>query len=400
LHAQGDDVSLDFSNERYVRVYTRDTTTWKLCDWRARTVLLHLLRKVDRSGVLDVGEDGVAGLAAVLELPLEEIVEPGIAQLVKRGTVEQTAGAYVLPNFLEAQETPATDAQRQRDSRERRRSERRARGVPERFVYVAAASDGTVKIGVASDVRSRLWGLNTGRPDPAVLVACWPGTEADEKEAHQLWAHLRVRGEWFQDDGISGWAKSKAEKSQSHVESHRVTNSVTPNRTVPILAEPSKPDLSRVPRAHDPTVPVAAPVHTPAPKPDGQIGELLEHAIKRLDAARTDIGGKKTMLIGSALHVGVDGELLRAKLRPIDSAQRRGKLDHCLDVLIAKARADGKVDALRLGMLAGDLSWPRWLAETPETYSSPRAPPRGQRAGRALTGLDALVAIVAEEKSR
>lgn len=119
-------MSLDWANERYVRVYTRDTTTWKLVDWRARTVLLHLFRKVDRSGVLDVGEDGVAGLAAVLELPLEEIVEPGIAQLVKRGTVERTADAYILPNFLDAQETPASDAQRQRVQREKRRASKRS----------------------------------------------------------------------------------------------------------------------------------------------------------------------------------------------------------------------------------------------------------------------------------
>lgn len=115
-------MALDYSNERYVRLYTRDTTTWKLIDWRGRTVLLHLLRKVDRAGVLDVGDDGEVGLAAVLELPLEEVVTPGIAQLVKRGTVVATPTAYVLPNFLAAQEAIASDRQRQRDARERRRA--------------------------------------------------------------------------------------------------------------------------------------------------------------------------------------------------------------------------------------------------------------------------------------
>lgn len=115
---------MDWSNERYVRVYTRDTTTWKLLDWRGRVVLSLLFRKVDRAGVLDVGHDGVHGLAAVLELPLE-IVEAGIAQLTaSRGgapTVVDTGTAYVLPNFLEAQEAPSSDAQRKRESRSRRR---------------------------------------------------------------------------------------------------------------------------------------------------------------------------------------------------------------------------------------------------------------------------------------
>lgn len=118
---------MDWSNESYVRVYTRDTTTWKLMDWRARTVLLHLFRKVDRAGVLDVGSDGVFGLAAVLELPLE-VVEPGIAQLVTaRGnaepTVVSTGTSYVLPRFLEAQEASQSDRQRKRASRDRRRTE-------------------------------------------------------------------------------------------------------------------------------------------------------------------------------------------------------------------------------------------------------------------------------------
>lgn len=116
---------MDWSNERYVRVYTRDTTTWKLLDWRARTVLLHLFRKVDRAGVLDVGEDGLFGLAAVLELPME-VVEPGIEQLARsRGqsapTVARTATAFVLPRFLEAQEAAMSDSQRKRESRSRRR---------------------------------------------------------------------------------------------------------------------------------------------------------------------------------------------------------------------------------------------------------------------------------------
>lgn len=116
---------MDWTNENYVRLYTRDTTTWKLMDWRGRTVLMHLIRKVDRAGVLDVGGDGVLGLAAVLELPLE-LVEAGVDQLTtRRGTSDatmiDTGSAFVLPNFLEAQEASQSDKQRKRASRERRR---------------------------------------------------------------------------------------------------------------------------------------------------------------------------------------------------------------------------------------------------------------------------------------
>ena len=112
---------MDWSNERYVRVYTRDTTTWKMLDWRARTLLLHLIRKVDRAGVLEVGEDGLEGVAAMVELPLE-IVEEGLAQLVARKTIVSANGAVVLPNFMPAQEATSSDAQRKRDQRERHRA--------------------------------------------------------------------------------------------------------------------------------------------------------------------------------------------------------------------------------------------------------------------------------------
>ena len=45
---------MDFSNEPYVRVYTRNTTTWRRLEWQGQCVLIQMLRVVDRSGVLDI----------------------------------------------------------------------------------------------------------------------------------------------------------------------------------------------------------------------------------------------------------------------------------------------------------------------------------------------------------
>lgn len=153
---------MDFTNERYVRVYTRDTTTWKLLDWRARTVLLHLLRKVDRAGILDVDDDGVDGLAASLELPLD-VVRRGIEQLVTRGVVVATSVAYVLPKFLIAQEAVQSDAVRAREYRARRRSD--ALGITNR--------DGSI---TQSDDPSR-----SSRP-PSLLPSLPSRTEGTRKE--------------------------------------------------------------------------------------------------------------------------------------------------------------------------------------------------------------------------
>lgn len=186
-------MALDWSNERYVRLYTRDTATWKLVDWRARTVLLHLLRKVDRAGVLDVGDDGELGLAAVLELPLEEVVEPGIAQLVKRGTVEVAAGGYVIQNFTKAQTAgdPSPAAMKQRRHRAKKLSS------SETVTYAIQQGDrgGPVKIGITSDIERRVWQLQNGSPVALVVLHRIPGDL--ESRLHEACAAFRIRGEWF-----------------------------------------------------------------------------------------------------------------------------------------------------------------------------------------------------------
>lgn len=87
-----------------------------------------LLRKVDRSGVLDDVYDA-EDLMVVLNngIPLE-IVETGLERLTKRrgkenkSVVELTDTGLVIPNFLDAQESPKSDAQRQREFREKRRA--------------------------------------------------------------------------------------------------------------------------------------------------------------------------------------------------------------------------------------------------------------------------------------
>jgi len=45
---------MDWSNERYVRVYTRDTAEYLALCWQAKALLSLLLRKCDRAGVVVV----------------------------------------------------------------------------------------------------------------------------------------------------------------------------------------------------------------------------------------------------------------------------------------------------------------------------------------------------------
>lgn len=117
---------MDFANERYVRLYVRDTLTWELIGWQGRCVLALLMRKLDRSGVLDIGDHNPdEAVAAITRLPIE-IVTHGLAACLARSIFELGNGSVVMPHFLEAQDTAASDAQRAKEHRARRRDLARA----------------------------------------------------------------------------------------------------------------------------------------------------------------------------------------------------------------------------------------------------------------------------------
>ncbi len=107
-----------WDDERYVRVYTRDTPGWCLLSWEARSVFLLLLRVVDRAGILHFGHAGSRAVAAVLRAP-EDVVSRALEELNADGCVQVKADWMVIPNFVSAQETPVSDAARKRDSRAR-----------------------------------------------------------------------------------------------------------------------------------------------------------------------------------------------------------------------------------------------------------------------------------------
>lgn len=110
---------MNFDDERFVKIYPRNTTNWKLLGWEGRCVLMMLLREVDRAGCLDI-EGGMEGLALLLDLP-PDMTERGFSACVKRGTVVQNGNLAIIPNFTRAQDARQTDRVRQAESRARRR---------------------------------------------------------------------------------------------------------------------------------------------------------------------------------------------------------------------------------------------------------------------------------------
>ena len=111
---------MDWSNERYVRLYVRETVGDVALSWQARAIWKEILPKCDRAGVIGLGRHGLRGLAGLIRIP-REIVEEYFQELIEDGRVRITGQYLIVPNYIEAQEATQSDRQRAAESRSRRR---------------------------------------------------------------------------------------------------------------------------------------------------------------------------------------------------------------------------------------------------------------------------------------
>ena len=109
---------MDWSNETYVRVYTRETDDDLLLSWEALALWRAMLLKFDRSGLIPT-KRGPLGLSALVRIPLE-VVDRVLRELVEDGRIRVMQDGYFAPNFMAAQEAKKSDRLRQKESRERR----------------------------------------------------------------------------------------------------------------------------------------------------------------------------------------------------------------------------------------------------------------------------------------
>lgn len=142
---------MDFANERYVRVYTRDTPETLLWPYEVNHMWWAFLRKVDRAGVVDLGSyEPAIALAALLRAgttPPVELVRQALAiWTADGGPVEMrvlpNGSRYlVVRNFLPAQEVAQSDAERKRASRALHRDRGRLESVTKPDASSASSPD-------------------------------------------------------------------------------------------------------------------------------------------------------------------------------------------------------------------------------------------------------------------
>lgn len=203
-----------WEDERYVRLYTRDTVDWLALSWDAQALLMQLLRKVDRAGILPLGKRGRAAVPFVFGRPdMAERIAAALGELEADGCVIVDAERLVFRNFIEAQEAQHTDKARKRAQRERDRDKLVAGGFK--------GSDAGADI-VASLERAQ--GTANGH---AVTDSVTPAVTAGHTETGSVTARDQNRD--------SGHAASREVTA-----GHAVTKNVTPSRAVPCPAVPSE----------------------------------------------------------------------------------------------------------------------------------------------------------------
>lgn len=119
---------MNWPDERYVRLYTRETAEWRAFCWQAKATFPLMMMHADRAGIVAVrpGPQRTRLVAGLIGLPIE-VVESGIADLLLDGCLVEVSAGYVIRNFIEAQEAQASDAQRMRELRAREREKELAR---------------------------------------------------------------------------------------------------------------------------------------------------------------------------------------------------------------------------------------------------------------------------------
>lgn len=110
---------MDYSNESWIKVYTRDTAEWRATSLAARGLALELSRNMGRfSDEIALGTHGLRAVAALVTAPWNE-VEPLLEELLKHRQLEYDPEREVLrdPRHLARQQSATSPAQRKRDSR-------------------------------------------------------------------------------------------------------------------------------------------------------------------------------------------------------------------------------------------------------------------------------------------
>lgn len=188
----------DWSDEPFVKFYTRPNPDWIAMPWQAKAVLaLALKGKFDRAGYLDLGRRGVDGIGAIVGLP-DDVALVGVKYLIEVDKcwrlVPRDDRMWIFwPNYYPAQMAAASASTRKAMQRERDR----ARGAAE-----ALSPDQVSAV------------LNGGQES---LQLDTPGSHASESRGVTAQSHDQTRREEKRSDQQIGSGKSPFLEAQERI---------------------------------------------------------------------------------------------------------------------------------------------------------------------------------------
>lgn len=113
---------MNWSDEHYVKFYTRRTATSLSWPWQTTALWPNILSRVDGAGIIEFGRlTPERAVSVVTGIPLE-VVAAGLPALIEDGTIELRERALIIPNFIEAQEARKSESLKKADQRERHKA--------------------------------------------------------------------------------------------------------------------------------------------------------------------------------------------------------------------------------------------------------------------------------------
>lgn len=111
---------MNYDDEHWIKVYTRDTAGWLAVSWQARGLALEIARKLPKkTGELSLGRRGLEALSGLLRAPWAEI-EPFVQELIADGRLEYDAERQIVrdPGHVARQTAATSAAERKRRQRD------------------------------------------------------------------------------------------------------------------------------------------------------------------------------------------------------------------------------------------------------------------------------------------
>lgn len=112
---------MDFADERFVRIFVRDSKTWLRWGWEGQAVFVLVMRKFDQCGRIDDVDDPAEDVALLTGLPVE-VVRVGLPRILGSKTFVHTGRSLECPNFIDGQTASRSDSARCREYRARLKS--------------------------------------------------------------------------------------------------------------------------------------------------------------------------------------------------------------------------------------------------------------------------------------